>query len=251
MPAGHFAALEADESQIPQFFETHFPGVRNHISDTSLIHSFSENPHEPLISVRCRPYHFGSSGVIIGDAAHAMAPFYGQGMNAGMEDVRVLFDILDKHSYATEVTIRGRKGDASSEAIWSRRNALQEYSALRWKDAHAINDLSMQNYVEMRTSRSLLYRLRKGLEDFMHLQFPAIGWQTRYSRVVFSNEPYAECVRKSERQGRILCIFAAFCIFFLIVAVLYFAQARRSPMGFCGAVKTSWQFSGICRRIHD
>ncbi|KAK8140768.1 kynurenine 3-monooxygenase, mitochondrial precursor, partial [Beauveria asiatica] len=232
MPASRFAALEADESQILPFFDANFPGVRNHISDTSLIRSFSECPHRRLVSIKCKPYHFGPSSVIVGDAAHVMAPFYGQGMNAGMEDVRLLFSVLDKHAHATRAALRGEQGEddknnhSPSRAAKIRGRALAEYSASRWRDAHAINDLAMQNYREMRTSQSTLYKLRKALEEFMHATFPSLGWQSKYSRVVFSNEWYAECVRRNDGQDRLLSIFTALCASPLVAAGLYLARAR-------------------------
>ena len=256
MPAVHFAALEADESQIPQFFEANFPGVRDHISDASLIRSFGENPHQSLISIKCKPYHFGSAGVIVGDAAHAMAPFYGQGMNVGMEDVRILFSLLDKHALATEEVICDEKNDdsrmdqSSTAAAKSRYGALAEYSASRWRDAHAINDLAMQNYLEMRTSQSIRYRLRKALEEFMHVRFPSLGWQSKYSRVVFSNEPYAECMRRSSRQGRLLFIFAAIATCPFIAVGLHFTHNRRNlPTELWRAGRAAWQWHGLWKRV--
>lgn len=252
MPPGRFATLEADESQVPQFFDTNFPGVRDHISDTSLIRLLSKSPHQSIISIKCKPYHFGSSGVILGDAAHTMAPFYGQGMNAGMEDVRVLFSVLDKHAQGTEAAVRGGGGDSSTEAAKTRRLALADYSSSRWKDAHAINDLAMRNYLEMRTARSTIYRLRKALEELMHVGFPSLGWQTRYSRVVFSNEPYAECMRRSDRQGRLLSNLTALAACPFVVAGVYFACAsarRSSGAKLCVAVHALWQWSGFGRHF--
>ncbi|KAK3182485.1 kynurenine 3-monooxygenase, mitochondrial precursor [Lecanicillium sp. MT-2017a] len=204
MPSKQFSELENNPSSIPDFFETRFPGVRELIPDDSLIDSFNTNPHLPLISLKCKPYHFESSGVIIGDAAHAMVPFYGQGMNAGMEDVRILFSILDKHAALDESNDPSSESSASSPQE-QRSRALAEYSATRHPDAHAINDLALENYVEMRSAvLSRRYRLRKALEEFMSVHFPSFGWQTKYSRVTFSNQLYAECVRKSEHQGAAL-----------------------------------------------
>jgi kynurenine 3-monooxygenase len=212
MPSDQFSRLDNDPSLLPRFFDEHFPGVTSLISEDDLIDSFTTNPHLPLISLKCKPYHHGSAGVVIGDAAHAMVPFYGQGMNAGMEDVRILFSILDKHAALGSESNNPFFDDVSVTTHWmpsaldlERGRALAEYSAVRAPDAHTINDLALQNYVEMRASvLSRRYRLRKFLEEFMSLHFPGSGWQTKYSRVSFSNEGYAEVVRRSEHQGKVL-----------------------------------------------
>jgi kynurenine 3-monooxygenase len=191
LPSSHYLTLEASPSSLPSFFDTHFPGVTTLISPSSLVASFTQNPHLPLISIKCSPYHFASSVVILGDAAHAMVPFYGQGMNAGLEDVFVLFSILDSHSSGSS----------------ARASALAQYSSFRCPDAHAINDLALQNYTEMHSSvTSPVYKIRKWMEETLSTYVPNLGWATKYSRVSFENERYSEVVRKSERQGRLLVI---------------------------------------------
>ncbi|KAK0387158.1 hypothetical protein NLU13_5471 [Sarocladium strictum] len=204
LPSKEIGELEANPSSVPSFFDQHFPGVTSLIPPADLIASFTANPHLPLISVKCKPYHHGSSGVIIGDAAHAMVPFYGQGMNTGMEDVRILFSILDKHAHLDENNDPD-SDDKAASFVLQRARALAEYSTVRAPDAHAINDLALQNYVEMRASvLSARYRLRKYLEEAASVWLPSLGWQTRYARVSFSNEGYADIIRKTERQGQIL-----------------------------------------------
>ncbi|KAK1254643.1 hypothetical protein MKX08_008638 [Trichoderma sp. CBMAI-0020] len=206
IPSAEISELERDPSTVPAFFDKHFPGVTALIPGPDLIKSFETNPHLPLISLKCKPYHHGSSGVIVGDAAHAMVPFYGQGMNAGMEDVRILFSILDKHANLDENNNPdGELIHSAETSAFQRSLALAEYSAVRAEDAYAINNLALQNYVEMRSSvLSRRYRLRKYLEEFMSVHFPSFGWQTKYSRVSFGNEGYADVIRKSDRQGQIL-----------------------------------------------
>jgi kynurenine 3-monooxygenase len=112
-------------------------------------------------------------------------------MNAGLEDVRVLFSILDSHP----------------SSPLGRAEALSEYSAQRTVDAHAINDLALENYTEMRASvTNLTYKARKWLEEKLSLWVPGLGWTTKYTRVSFGNERYSEVVRRSKRQGRLLVI---------------------------------------------
>ena len=160
---------------------------------------FRENPHLPLISIKCKPYHYKSSVVILGDAAHAMVPFYGQGMNAGLEDVRVLFDILDKHN------IYGSKTSDRASRSRAREAALDEYTSQRAPDAATINDLALRNYEEMRSSvQSGFYKMRKWMEETVNVYLPSLGWRTQYTRISFENQRYSEVEKAVQRQGRIL-----------------------------------------------
>ncbi|KAF3357567.1 hypothetical protein VdG1_03355 [Verticillium dahliae VDG1] len=236
LPSAQTFALEKNPASIPEFFDKHFPGVTELIPGRELIESFERNPHLPLISVKCSPYHYKSSAVILGDAAHAMVPFYGQGMNAGLEDVRVLFSILDKHAEAESNSPLDDDDDdaasasASAAAAYGREGALAEYTTNRVPDAHAINDLALQNYVEMRASvLSPKYRLRKWLEEMMSVYLPGLGWQTKYSRVSFENQRYSEVVAQSEHQGEVLVsVFEALvCSPFIVGAVwLWWKQPK-------------------------
>jgi kynurenine 3-monooxygenase len=196
MPSGSYAELEAHPDRILKFFDTHFPGVSTLIPGSDLVDMFNSNPHLPLISIICSPHHCGSSAVVVGDAAHAMVPFYGQGMNAGLEDVRVLFEMLDKHTTSDS---------SASEFNPQVAAALNEYTAMRIPDAHAINQLALDNYTEMRSGVvSRTYKLRKSIEEFLYSHCPSLGWATKYSRVSFGNERYSEVVKRSELQGWIL-----------------------------------------------
>ncbi|RKU41323.1 kynurenine 3-monooxygenase, mitochondrial precursor (Biosynthesis of nicotinic acid protein 4) [Coniochaeta pulveracea] len=200
-PSAVFGQLELSPSIIPSFFNDRFPGVTALIQPQDLISQFLQNPHLPLINIKCKPYHYAASVVILGDAAHAMVPFYGQGMNAGLEDVRILFEILDKYERIQQAEANDSHGSTSA----LRATALAEYSAVRVLDAHAINDLALQNYIEMRSSvLSPTYRLRKFLEEFLSVYFPGLGWQTKYARVSFGNEPYSTVVAKSDYQSKML-----------------------------------------------
>jgi kynurenine 3-monooxygenase len=92
-----------------------------------------------ILMVQARPYHYKDSVIILGDAAHAMVPFYGQGLNCGLEDVRVLDVLLRKNNVDPEASIEDGKIDQRLA------NALNEYSETRHDDLDAICDLAMAN----------------------------------------------------------------------------------------------------------
>ncbi|CAG8898065.1 unnamed protein product [Penicillium egyptiacum] len=198
-PSLHYNNLETLPEDLHEFFDSHFPGVCPElIEPAALSDQFAANPHLPLISIKCSPHHFNASVVIIGDAAHAVLPFYGQGLNAGLEDVRVLFEELDRHGVYdpnSSVYTRGLKRNA----------AFQAYTDQRCADTHAINDLSKENYLEMRSGvKSPLYKLRKTIEETVDRHFPFFGWKTQYARISFSNQRYSEVIEAVQHQSQAL-----------------------------------------------
>lgn len=159
-----------------------------------------------------------------------MVPFYGQGMNAGLEDVRILFDVLDKHARMDELKTADAGAGADDRAP-ARARALAEYTAVRIPDAHAINDLALKNYWEMRAGvLSPAYRLRKFLEEALSKYFPRLGWQTQYARVSFGNERYSEVVARSEYQGKVLLrgLVGAVGLPLLVGGAVLLARYRRA-----------------------
>ena len=188
-PAATFSELEQKPETVESFFQHHFPGAPDLVGPGKLQEQFAQNPHLPLISIKCSPHHYTSTGVILGDAAHAMVPFYGQGMNAGLEDVRVLFEHLDAEPSTGE----------------GRFTALAAYNKNRVPDAHTINDLALSNYWEMHAGvRSGLYLFRKQVEEFLSDKLPSTGFATQYSRVSFSNQRYSEVAQAVSTQRDIL-----------------------------------------------
>lgn len=188
-PSATFKELEQNPKAVEAFFQHHFPGSVDLVGASKLQEQFTQHPHLPLISIKCSPHHYTSTGVILGDAAHAMVPFYGQGMNAGLEDVRVLFEHLDAHPSTQD----------------GRAKALESYNTARVTDAHTINDLAFANYWEMHAGvRSPLYLFRKRVEEFLSDKVPSTGFATQYSRVSFSNERYSEVSKAVDRQRKLL-----------------------------------------------
>ncbi len=180
-----FEGLREPED-VTALFEREFPDALPHMP--TLVDEFFDNPTGSLVTVRCSPYHRGRVA-LVGDAAHAVVPFYGQGMNAAFEDCTVLAGLLDAHD-----------GD------WDR--ALAAYSVVRKPDAHAIADLALYNYLVMRdkvASRGFLWR--KTVDRALHKWAPQ-RWIPLYSRVTFSNRPYSEARREANRQDELLDRFA-------------------------------------------
>ena len=188
-PVELFSKLEhGSEADLVSTFEKYFPGVTTYISSADLVAQFRRNPHLPLINIKCSPHHFSDSVVILGDAANAMVPFYGQGMNAGLESVRVLFSKLSATS--------------------DRAAALAAYTAERAEDAHVVADLALANYTEMRSSVTTpLYKWRKWIEERLDKYVPSWGWATQYARVSFTNMRYSNVIKRSKSQKHTLTVF--------------------------------------------
>nr|KAF6399807.1 kynurenine 3-monooxygenase [Molossus molossus] len=133
MPFEEFEKLLTSRDVL-DFFYKYFPDSVPLMGERALTRDFFLLPAQPMISVKCSPFHFKSRCVLLGDAAHAIVPFFGQGMNAGFEDCLVFDELMDKFS-----------NDLSM--------CLPEFSRFRIPDDHAISDLSMYNYIEVTFSR--------------------------------------------------------------------------------------------------
>lgn len=187
-PYEAFEAIKSDEEALKLFSEQ-FPEALEAIGTEKVIHDYRSNPTGSLVTIRCSKYHYRDKVLLLGDAAHAMVPFYGQGMNAGFEDLLVLSKLL-----------RSSK---------DRATAFSEYSQLRRPDAHAICDLALYNYWEMSTGVSSMYfRLKRALAGLIHKIAPQT-FVPLYSMVAFSTIPYAEVVRRNRRQGHIMAVLAS------------------------------------------
>eukprot|EP00842_Homolaphlyctis_polyrhiza_P000888 jgi/Hompol1/17/HPOL_002706-RA len=198
MPWEKFNAIKTDKDLI-DFFEKTFPDAVPKIGKAFLVQEYFQNPKGALISIKCNPYHYKDHVVILGDAAHAMVPFYGQGMNCGFEDALVLDEIFTKHLGPAPATLDHkhpvvRPTPAQIEAI------LKEYSTLRNPDAEAMCDLALYNYNEMRDSVTRIgYKVRKTIEGVLHRIFPKTVIPL-YTMVSFSRIRYSEVIARWKRQ---------------------------------------------------
>lgn len=171
------------EIQAQEFFHTYFPDIEDDISN--LTRDFFRHPTSAMVTMECFPWTVGNKVALIGDAAHAVVPFYGQGMNAGFEDISVLDDYIAEFGNDWEMI-------------------FSSYQKSRKPNTDAIAELSYRNFVEMSSkTASPKFLLRKKIENHFSEKFPDL-WIPLYSRVTFSNKPYAEALAIGEEQRVIM-----------------------------------------------
>ncbi|MBL7946988.1 MAG: FAD-dependent monooxygenase [Flavobacteriales bacterium] len=170
--------------QVQAFFQEHFRDALPLVPD--LVEQYLRNPQSTLAIIRCNPWQVNGKVALIGDAAHAIVPFYGEGMNAGNEDCKVLNDLLDQY------------GDDN----WA--EVLTRYAAKRKPNGDAIADLSMRNFVEMRDLvADPKFLLRKKIEGHLQAKHPD-KWLPLYSQVKFSDIEYKDAWKEGLRHDRIM-----------------------------------------------
>ncbi len=172
-----------DEATLVSFFDTYFPDTQEVIPD--LVRDFFRNPKSYLVTMKCFPWTFSDKVALIGDACHAIVPFYGHGMNAGFEDITILSEMMEKF------------GD-DWEAVFS------HYEQSRKPNADAIAELSYRNFMEMSDkTANPKFLLQKKIEQWFAAKHPDL-WLPLYSRVTFSHQPYSEALSEGDRQNAIM-----------------------------------------------
>lgn len=172
-----------DDVSLMRFFEENFPDT---IPLTpTLVEDFFTNPTGNLGTVKCFPWNVGSRALLLGDSAHAVVPFYGQGMNCAFEDVRVLDQLLEKHG-----------------PDWER--VYTEYSQLRKVNTDAIADMAEENFYEMRDAvADPVFVRKRELETRLEQTYP--DYFSKYSMVTFREDlPYSVAKEKGNAQDQLL-----------------------------------------------
>jgi kynurenine 3-monooxygenase len=177
-----FATTKTD-NDVRRFFEEEFPDAV--LLMPTLLEDFRQNPTGSLVTIRCEPWYYRGKVCLVGDAAHAVVPFYGQGMNAAFEDCVVLDECLQK--FADD-----------------RERAFAEYFSKRKQNADALADLAIGNFIEMRDkTASRTFRAKKKLDHFLEAALPGI-YLPLYTMVTFTRIPYAKAARRARLQDRIV-----------------------------------------------
>lgn len=185
MPREKFDALKTPRL-VSEFFEEHF--VDAVPSMPNVTEEFFINPTSSLVTVRCAPYNYGGKAILIGDAAHAIVPFYGQGCNAALEDAHLIADCISKYG-------------------WDQLDvALDYYSRVRKNDADAIAHLALDHYNDMsKRSVSIYFIIKRRIEIYLNWLLPH-KFIPLYSLVSFSNVPYSEAIKRARSQDLIIGI---------------------------------------------
>ncbi len=171
------------KQQAKDFFREYFPSVIQEIEN--LTEDFFENPTSAMVTMKCYPWTYWDKVALVGDSAHAVVPFYGQGMNAGFEDIYVLNKIIKSHGNDWETI-------------------FQEYQKQRKPDADAIAELSYRNFIEMSNKTAdEKFLLQKKIEKRFSQKYPD-KWIPMYSRVTFSYRPYSEALAIGDAQEMIM-----------------------------------------------
>lgn len=169
-------------SDVDRFFEETFPDFYELMP--SVGEDYFSHPLSSLAIIRCYPWA-KNKVVLIGDAAHAIVPFYGQGMNAGFEDLTILYELMEEN-----------KED------WT--TILDEYQKLRKPDGDAIAKLAVDNYYVMRDKvADEDFLLRKKIEKKIYEKYPKL-WMPLYSQVTFSHIRYSDALKTGQQQDAIM-----------------------------------------------
>jgi len=180
--ADSFASLTRPD-EVSQFFRSRFPDAA--ALTPQLADNYFTNPTGAMVTIKCSPWHVEGRVLLLGDAAHAIVPFFGQGLNAGFEDCTSLVDLLNRHG-----------------ADWSR--VFSEFERERKINTDAIADMAIENFTEMRDRvADLRFLFRKKVELALEAKYPKL-FVPKYAMVTFHRIPYSVALARGAVQDRIL-----------------------------------------------
>jgi kynurenine 3-monooxygenase len=184
--------LDVSSEVLTLFFDNNFPDFFALIGKDTLIHEYQSHAVASLITVQTWPFHYKDKCVMLGDAIHAMAPFYGQGMNCGFEDVQLLMQLYDASSASTSGPYTGFA------------SILARFTKIRKPQVDAICQLATENYWEMSSHvLSFKYKYKQYIIGKLAMLFPRV-FCPQYTMVSFTSIPYDEVIATRHFQSRLL-----------------------------------------------
>ena len=196
---------DTDPAAVRGYFLRHFPDALPLMPD--IAEDFRANPIGSLVTVRVDPWMQGPM-VLVGDAAHAVVPFYGQGMNAAFEDCLILYQLIQKRLVAGSAEAKScgsaggqRPAEGSQQALQALLlSAADEFARTRMPAGNALADLCIEHYADMASNTaSTWYLMQKRMEALLHWAFPA-SFVPLYTMIAFTRTPYHEAMRIAARQ---------------------------------------------------
>ncbi len=177
-----FASL-ASEADVVKFFESRFPDAARLMP--GITENYFGNPTGTMVTVKCSPWHVDGRALLLGDAAHAIVPFFGQGLNCGFEDCTYLMELVDRHG-----------------PDWKR--VFADFDGARKRDTDAIADMAIENFTEMRDRvADARFLFRKKVELALEAKYPKL-FVPKYAMVTFHRIPYSVALSRGAVQDRIL-----------------------------------------------
>jgi kynurenine 3-monooxygenase len=200
---GSFAELSTPD-KVAAHCRAEFADLSDLVPD--LVEQFLSHPTGSLVTIRTAPWQHGGKVVLVGDAAHAVYPFYGQGMNAAFEDCSVLDECL-------------AGGDLAA--------GLRAFEARRRRHTDVLAELSKENFLELRDGmRSPLFLARKKADLVLHRLFPN-RWTPLYTMIAHTTTPYGDALARARRQDRALAITSMSTVAITAITALVAARSRR------------------------
>jgi len=171
------------QAELLQFFESRFPDAASLMPQ--LANNYFANPTGAMVTIKCSPWHVGGRALLLGDAVHAIVPFFGQGINCGFEDCTRLVELLDRHG-----------------TDWPR--VFLEFEKERKVNTDAIADMAIENFTEMRDRvADSRFLFRKKIELALEAKYPQL-FVPKYAMVTFHRIPYSVALARGAVQDRIL-----------------------------------------------
>ncbi len=180
--AESFASLTT-QAEVLQFFESRFPDAIPLMPQ--LAENYFANPTGAMVTIKCSPWHVNGKALLLGDAVHAIVPFFGQGLNCGFEDCTFLMELLDDHG-----------------PDWPR--VFREFENGRQVNTDAIADMAIENFTEMRDRvADSRFLFRKKVELALEAKYPGV-FVPKYAMVTFHRIPYSVALERGAVQDRML-----------------------------------------------